>query len=176
MQRSLRRMLSWPLLAMLAIALAYEEVQWRLSAVFALLGKLPVLHQLENWARRLPPYGALALFGVPTAILLPMKLLAVFWLTAGHRLLGLATIFAAKIIGTALVARIFQLTRDALLTIGWCRWTYDKIIALRAAAYGIWRAMPLVRWWRARWARMKAAPPGKWGRRWHAFRQRFKRD
>ena len=62
MKRRLRRILSWTLLALLAIVLAYEEVQWRLSAVFALLGKLPVLHQIENWVRRLPPYGALALF------------------------------------------------------------------------------------------------------------------
>ncbi len=173
MKRKLRRILSWPLLALLAIVLAYEEVQWRLSAVFALLGRLPVLHQLETWVRGLPPYGALALFGLPTAILLPLKLLAVYWLTAGHRVLGIGTIFAAKIIGTALVARIFQLTRDALLTIRWCRWVHDKVMALREAAYGIWKSMPVVRWWRARWARMKAAPPGIWRRRWQAFRQRF---
>ena len=173
MKRRLRRSLSWFLLGALAIVLAYEEVQWRLSAVFALLGKLPVLHQIENWVRRLPPYGALALFGLPTAVLLPLKMLAIYWLAAGDKVLGLATIFAAKIIGTALVARIFQLTRDALLTIRWCRWTYEKIVVLREAAYGIWRRMPIVRWWRARWARQKAQV-GPWRRRWLAFRQRFR--
>ena len=162
------------LLALLALVIAFEELQWRLSAVFALLGKLPVLRSIENWAAGLPPYGALALFGLPTLVLVPMKILAVYWLAGGQKLLGLGTIFAAKVVGTALVARIFQLTRGALLTIGWCRWVFEKICALREAAYGVWKKMPVVRWWKTRWAKEKARG-GFWKRRWMALRDRVKK-
>ena len=62
MHRFLKRLLT-PLLLVVATAFfLVEEVLWRLAAVFALLGKLPVLHQLEEWITRLPPYGALAIF------------------------------------------------------------------------------------------------------------------
>jgi hypothetical protein len=172
-KRWLRRAVRWLLLLLLAVVLAYEEIQWRLSFVFAWLGKLPVLHSIENWARRLPPYGALALFLVPSVVLFPLKMLALYWLASGQKILGISTIFAAKVMGTALVARIFQLTREALLTIGWCHWLFDKISALRAAAYGVWRSFPVVRWWKARWAKEKARG-GFWKRRWMALRERVK--
>ena len=42
MRRWLRRAVRLILLALLALVIAYEELQWRLSAVFALLGKLPL--------------------------------------------------------------------------------------------------------------------------------------
>ncbi|MCX6613371.1 MAG: hypothetical protein NTW74_21295 [Acidobacteria bacterium] len=87
--------------------------------------------------------------------------------------MGLSTIFAAKIMGTALVARIFQLTREALLTIGWCLWLFEKVTALREAAYGVWKSFPVVRWWKSRWAKEKARG-GFWKRRWLALRERVK--
>lgn len=173
MKRWFRRAVRWLLLALLAIVIAYEEIQWRLSAVFALLGRLPVLHAIENWVRGLPPYGALALFVLPSAILFPLKMLALYWLAGGQKVLGIGTIFAAKVMGTALVARIFQLTREALLTIGWCLWVYEKVSAVREAAYAIWRAMPVVRWWRMRWAKEKAKG-GFWKRKWMALRSVIK--
>ena len=174
MRRWLRRAVRLILLALLALVIAYEELQWRLSAVFALLGKLPLFRSIENWASGLPPYGALALFGLPSVVLLPLKMLALYWLADGQRILGLATIFAAKVIGTALVARIFQLTRGALLTIRWCRWVFEKVSALREAAYGVWKKMPVVRWWKARWAKEKARG-GFWKRRWRALRDKVKK-
>jgi hypothetical protein len=170
--RWLRRASRWILLAVLGLVLAYEEVQWRLSIVFALLGKLPVLRAIESRVKGLPPYGALALFVLPSAILFPLKMLALYWLAGGKKTLGIGTILIAKVMGTALVARIFQLTREALLTIGWCQWLYDKVMSLRQAAYAIWQSLPVVRWWRARWAKEKALG-GFWKRRWKALRERF---
>ncbi|MFN9297802.1 MAG: hypothetical protein ACK6DZ_08810 [Acidobacteriota bacterium] len=148
-------LLRWLALFLVAIVLAYEELQWRLAPVYALLGRLPILHQLETAVTRLPPYGALACFALPSVFLFPLKLLALFWLGGGYPMLGLSTIVAAKVAGTALVARIFQLTRPALLTIAWVRWIYNRVIALRAAAYQLWRSLPLVRWARQRWRRLK---------------------
>jgi hypothetical protein len=148
-------MFRWLALFLVAIVLAYEELQWRLAAVYALLGRLPVFHQLENAFRRLPPYGALACFALPSLVLFPMKLLALYWLGGGYAFLGISTILVAKVAGTALVARIFQLTQPALLTINWVRWIYERLLALRTAAYALWHSLPIVRWARLRWRRLK---------------------
>lgn len=150
-------MLRWLALFFVAAVLAYEELQWRLSAVFALLGRLPLLHQMENGLRRLPPYGALACFALPSLLLFPLKLLALYWLAGGHPVLGVSTILAAKVAGTALVARIFQLTRPALLTIAWVAWIYTRVLALREAAYALWRSFPIVRWARQHWRKLTLA-------------------
>jgi hypothetical protein len=167
---AIRRVIRWVLLALVAVVLAYEELQWRLSAVVALLGRLPLLRDLEALVRRLPPYGALALFALPSVLLFPLKLLALYWLAAGKKALGVGLIVAAKFTGTAIVARIFQLCKVQLLTIGWFRWVHDRLLALREAAYGIWRSMPVVRWWRMRKARISA-----WTHRWRAARHFWSR-
>ncbi len=161
-----KRVITYPLLAMAGVALLVEEALWRLSAVYALLGLLPVFRAIEAWVRGLPPYGALALFGVPSVALAPVKVLALYWLAGGHPVLGIGTIATAKVAGTALVARLFQLTQPQLLTIGWFRWGYEKVMALRAAAYGLWIESAVGRWWR----RERAKHRGWVRRRWDATR------
>jgi len=165
-RRILKRAITYPLLAVAGVALLVEEALWRLSAVVALLGKLPVFRTLEAWVRGVPPWGALALFGVPSLALAPVKLLALYWLAGGHPILGVGTILTAKIGGTAIVARLFQLTQPQLLTIGWFRWIYVRVMRLRAAAYGLWAESAVGRWWRRERAKHK-----HWlRRRWDAAR------
>lgn len=173
MRRGFKLAVRAVLLALLGLVIAYEELQWRLSALFALIGKLPVLHQLENAIRRIPRYGALFLIVTPSLVILPFKLLALYWVAGGHPILGIGAIFAAKILGTALVARIFQLTQTQLLSIRWVAWLYAKVMSWRAAAYDVWKSLPVVRWWRMRWQRIKQRPRGKWHRVWEALRVRL---
>jgi hypothetical protein len=78
---------------------------------------------LERRISRLPPYAALAVFLVPTLMLLPVKLLALWLIGKGRAGLGLLVIVAAKVIGTAVVARLFMLTRESLMRLVWfARW------------------------------------------------------
>lgn len=166
-----KRVITYPLLLLAGVALLVEEALWRLSAVYALLGRLPVFRAIEAWVRGLPPYGALALFGVPSVALAPVKVLALYWLAGGHPVLGIGTIATAKVAGTALVARLFQLTQPQLLTIGWFRWSYGKVMAVRATAYGLWMESAVGRWWR----RERAKHRGWVRRRWEAARAWFAR-
>src|SRR5258706_1632680 len=103
-----------------ALWIFLEEWIWdAMQACMAWIGKLPGVRWCEARIAGLPPYAALVAFLVPAAILVPFKLLA-FWLIArGHALLGLEVFVVAKIVGTAFLARIFALTRPALLSIGW---------------------------------------------------------
>ncbi len=56
---------------------------------------------------------------LPALLLLPVKLLALLLIGNGRFGLGLSLVVLAKLIGTAIVARLFQLTRPALLRLGW---------------------------------------------------------
>ena len=125
----LKKVLKALLFASIALFLLFEEWGWEpLAAGFAALGRLPVWRQLERLVLRLPPWAALLAFGVPVLTLIPLKLLALYLLGEGHVGTGLGLIVAAKIAGTAMTARLFQLTHPALMKIGWF-----------ARGYGLWK-------------------------------------
>lgn len=178
MRRWAKRLVTYPLLAIAAVLLLVEEALWRLAKIYAVLGKLPVFRQIEHWVSNLGPYPALCLFAVPSIALAPIKLLAFYWLAGGHPILGVTTIFSAKILGTAFVARLFQLTKPSLLSIRWVRWVHDKILQLRTAAYGLWQnSAPgrLFKKLKERFKRYRERNRGWLGRRWQVIRLRFRR-
>lgn len=146
MRRALKRLLTPPLLLVAAVVILAEEILWRLSRVWALLGKLGPFAWLEDRIRGLGPYGSLAVFGTPAIALAPVKLLALYWVGGGHPALGIGTIMAAKVAGTALVARLYQLTRPALLTLGWFARCEGFVLRTRAAAYAMWKDSAPGRW------------------------------
>lgn len=104
----------------MALLLLFEEWGWEpLAAAFAVLGRLPLWGQIERLITRLPPWAALLVFGIPVGALLPIKLLALYLFSQGHVLLGLGLVLSAKLVGTALAARLFQLTHPALMRLNW---------------------------------------------------------
>lgn len=116
----LKRILRAILLAPVALLLLFEEWGWEpLAAAFAAFGRLPWWGQLERLIARLPPWAALLVFGVPVATLVPVKLLALYLFGQGHVMLGLGLVLAAKLVGTAVAARLFQLTHPALMQMAW---------------------------------------------------------
>ncbi len=163
----LRRLLLLPLRLLahlttwlLALLVLFEEWGWEpLQRLLARIGRWPGLRWVEYRVRALPPWAALAAFGVPTLLLLPIKLLALWAIGSGQMLLGATVVIAAKIIGTAVVARLFTLTRPALMRLAWFATFYVRWIGLKTAllAYARaswpWRAARVLRqrtrrWWR----------------------------
>jgi len=104
--------------------LLFEEWGWEpLAALVARLSRLPFWARLEERLRRLPPWGALLAFFVPVLLLLPVKVLALFLFGHGHAATGVTVLVLAKLAGTAIVARIFQLVEGPLMRIPWfARW------------------------------------------------------
>ena len=122
-----------PLQWLLALVILFEEWGWEpLQRLIARLGRLPGLRVVEVWIRALPPWAALCTFGLPTLLLLPVKLLALWAMGHGHVALGMVVIVLAKVAGTAVVARLFTLTRPALLRLAWFAWGYAHWLALKA--------------------------------------------
>jgi hypothetical protein len=178
-RRPLKTLLTPPLMLLAAFLMFVEEVLWEaLKRVMAAVGRLPVMRSIEAWISRLPPYGAAAAFLLPGAMLLPVKIAALWLLANGHAMLGCQVILAAKLIGTALVARIFTLTREQLMTLRWFVILYNFVMRCRAVLYGwvmatgAWqRVMAIrmaIRTWFSHWK------PGRIGARLRAI-QRYKR-
>ena len=117
---------------LLALVILFEEWGWApLQRAMAWIGALPVLRQIERWIASLPPYGALALFVLPSLALLPIKLLALWLIGQGHAGLGLTVIIAAKLAGTAILARLFALTQPALMRLTWFARIYTRWVAFK---------------------------------------------
>jgi hypothetical protein len=156
------------LLAFAAALLFFEEWGWRpLTAWAARLARWPPLARLEAWVQGLGHRAALALFLLPSLLLLPVKLAALWFIERGDVTLGLAVIVAAKLLGTALVGRLFILTEAQLMQFAWFAralgWWRATKVRVRAAvqASAAWRGLQAlrraltvrVRAWRRRGAR-----------------------
>jgi hypothetical protein len=115
------------LLTPLALLLVFEEWGWEpLARGLARLARLRLWAWFERRILALPRWGALGVFGVPVLALLPLKLLALYLFGAGHSLLALGLLIGAKLLGTALAARLFQLTHPALMQFGWFAYVYPR--------------------------------------------------
>ncbi len=110
--------------AFIAAIVLFEEWGWvPLAALFARLARLPLWAWVEQRIRLLPPWCALLIFGLPVIALLPVKLIAVYLFAHGLRGPGVLLLLGAKLIGTAVAARLFQLTEPALMQLPWfARW------------------------------------------------------
>jgi hypothetical protein len=143
----------------LALLILFEEWGWEpLQQALARIGRLPLLRQVEVAITRLPPLAALVVFLVPALLLLPVKLLALGLIAQGQRLLGVVVILLAKLVGTAVVARLFALTRPALMRLPWFAHGYGRWVAWKDALLGLvraswaWRTGRLLRQqWRRAW-------------------------
>jgi hypothetical protein len=136
----------------LALVVMFYEWGWTsLSAVFAWLAQRPLWAKLEAWISRRPPYVALLLFLLPTVVLFPVKLGALWLAAHGQKIIALIVIIIAKIFGTAIIARIFTLTQPALMQLAWFArfynwfkpWKDTWMATLRASAP--WRAIRRIR-------------------------------
>ena len=124
-----------------ALVLIFEEWGWRpLSDALARLVRFRIWARLEQWIAMLPPYGALAVFAVPVVVLMPLKFVAVWLLANGFFLSAGALFLGAKVASTALVARIFLLTKPALMRIGWFADAYNWLMPWKDAIFARIRA------------------------------------
>ena len=150
----------------LALVILFEEWGWEpLAALMARIARWPVFAWVERRIRALPSYAALAVFALPWLALLPIKLGALALIGQGRPVLGAAVIVVAKLVGTAVLARLFALTRPALMRLAWFASAYARWSGWKTATFAWVRASWAWRWgqrvkrgvrrrvsnWRARW-------------------------
>ncbi len=165
----LKRLLTPPLIVLAALLMWIEEWLWEhLKILTAWVAKLPLFKWSERLIQRLPPYPTMAVFLLPGAVLFPVKLGAVWLMTQGQVLLGIGVIVAAKVVGTAVVARLYVICQPKLMTIGWFARLHDWLTATRGRLYSAIRAMPLYQATRAKLSAIKQTV----GRMLHVMRGR----
>jgi len=127
--RVARPVLRTALQVLLALIIVFEEWGWQpLADLLGRLAKWRPWAAVETTIARLPPYAALVVFVLPSAVLLPLKFLAVFLVAKGQIVLAGLLFLAAKVVATALIARLFLLTQPALMQIGWFARGYDIVM------------------------------------------------
>ncbi len=130
--QKLKHYLFAPFVWLAAAIFLIEEFIWDWTARFmARLGALRVVHAIEKHVASLPPRWAFLSFVLPSTIFVPAKLLGLAAITKGHWLLGSAIFLAAKVAGFALFSRIFNLTRPALMQLGWFARIYEWVMYYR---------------------------------------------
>ena len=118
--RALRLGARYLLQILLALVIVFEQWGWRpLAAAVARLARYAPVKALETVIQDLPPYGALVVFALPSALILPLKLAALWLIANGHALSATLLFVAAKVVGTAIVARVYQLTEPRLMQLAW---------------------------------------------------------
>lgn len=119
---------------LLALIIVFEEWGWQpLQDLLGRLAKWRPWAAVETAIARLPPYAALVVFALPSTFLLPLKFLAVFLVAKGQIVLAGLLFLAAKVVATALIARLFLLTQPALMQIGWFARGYDIVMPWKDA-------------------------------------------
>ncbi len=130
--KTIKRLLLVPLSWLAAIVFLIEEAIWDWTAkLMARLGAVRLVHAIEKHIATLPPRWAFVTFLLPSLILIPAKLLGLHAIASGHWLVGSSVFVIAKLLGVALFARIFNLTRPALMQLAWFVRLYDTVMHYR---------------------------------------------
>jgi hypothetical protein len=149
----------------LALLLLFEEWGWRpLAELIGRLSRFAPWARLEARIAALPPYAALCTFAVPGVLFIPLKVLALYLIATGHLVTAALLFAAAKVIGTAIVARIFSLTQPRLMEIGWFAYLYNVLIPWKDALFAYIRTTWVWRYGRFIKAASKAALARAFGR------------
>jgi hypothetical protein len=132
-----------------ALIVLFEEWGWKpLSAALAWFAKFAPVAAIERWIATLGPYPSLLVFALPTTLLLPLKLVAMWLLAQGQVATATGLFIGAKIASTALIARVFTLTKPALMQITWFARTYNWFVPWKDAFFTTIRASTVWRYGR----------------------------
>ncbi|MSP76737.1 MAG: hypothetical protein EXR12_11440 [Rhodospirillaceae bacterium] len=148
MNRHLKHALELLLVPFAAAIIFIEQTLIRyLNVATAWLARWTPIARLEAWLVTLPPWAALLAFVAPSLLLLPVKLAAVWFAAHGQVVFAFLAVASGKVIGTAIVARLYRILRPTLVTLPWFAWADTRFFAWRDRIYAFVRSMPA--WQRA---------------------------
>jgi hypothetical protein len=129
-----------------ALVILFEEWLWGpLRRLMAAIAKLPLIRNLSAGIAALPARWAAVVFLMPVLALIPFKMTGLWLIAQGQLALGLSVFIGAKIVGTALFAWLFALTKPTLLTLPWFARAYRWVIGVRDTVHHWIRRQPAYR-------------------------------
>jgi hypothetical protein len=124
-------MIKKSLLSIFALLVIFEEWLWDALAILGQwFSRILRLEKFDAWLLAASPNQALLAFFIPLIVVTPFNLLAVFLLTHGSIVQGIALEIIVKLVGTLLIARIFRLVKTALLTFIWLAKIYHSVTSV----------------------------------------------
>ena len=148
-----------------ALVVLFEEWGWKpLSELLARLARFGPIAVIERWIAGLPPFGALLVFALPTALLLPLKFVAMWLLASGKYWTATALFAGAKVASTALVARIFTLTKPQLMRLDWFARAYNWFVPWKESFFALIRTSWVWRYGRMVKMRIRLEAKQAWAR------------
>ncbi|MGV3491129.1 MAG: hypothetical protein ACO1OG_07375 [Devosia sp.] len=122
------------LVVVVVSAILDEIVSPVLRPVIGWLTRLKLFQWIGEALGRLPPYVALVTPGVPFLIIEPAKVVALWWMAAGHVITGTIGLLVAEALSVLVCDRIFHAAYAPLMRIGWFAASLNWLIGLRDAA------------------------------------------
>jgi hypothetical protein len=113
-----------------------------LNVAMAAFARLPPIARFESRLKVLPPWAAFVTFVCPSLLILPVKLSAVWFVLHGFYTTALVVVLAAKLVATALLARLYRILRPTLMTIPWYAAIDTWFFEWRDKAYAFVRSLP----------------------------------
>lgn len=114
------RCLTRPLLILLAIVFLIEAWLWsHLEPIVEwIVARIPLRAlkaRLAGTIRKMPPAATLVVFVVPIVLLFPLKIVGLWLLANGYWIAAGLVLILAKLVGLAVTAFVFKVTRPKLL-------------------------------------------------------------
>ena len=85
----------------------------------------------------MPPAATLVVFVVPVVLLFPFKLLGLWFLAHKQWFAATVVLVLSKLVGVAVTAFVFEVTRPKLLRMAWFRRLYEHVLVWLAWAHGL---------------------------------------
>jgi hypothetical protein len=131
------------LIILAAIWMLFEDWVWdSIVALMELVGRLKIINRFETFLARQNQYLLLTLFTFPFLIMIPAKLYGLYLITSGKVLRGVSIFIIAKVIITALVTRLFIISKDKLMLIRSFAMFYDWFKSKKEWLYSEVRKLP----------------------------------
>jgi hypothetical protein len=127
-----------------SIWMLFEDWVWdTIIDLMKEVGRLKIINRFENFVARQNQYLLLTLFTFPFLIVIPAKLYGLYLIADGKVIRGVTIFIVAEVLITALVTRLFIISKDKLLQMKafetfyyWFKdkkeWLYSELRKLRA--------------------------------------------
>jgi len=143
-QRLLKRVVRLILVSLAAIWMLFEDWVWdTIVELMEKVARLRIINRFESFLARQNRYLLLTLFTFPFLIVIPAKLYGLYLIADGKVIRGVTIFIVAEVLITALITRLFIISKDKLLQIKafvtfyyWFKdkkeWLYSELRKLRA--------------------------------------------
>jgi hypothetical protein len=134
------RRISRPFLLALALIFLFEtwiwnSLSWGLGWIARRIPWARIKRGAQDFINRMPAAFAVLLFGVPVVVMELGSFFSVVAIALGHVVLGCICYALLKLLGVSLIAVIYDLTQQKLMTLGWFVWLYGKFERLHHLAH-----------------------------------------